>query len=213
MSRIERLVFWMGGVVTLPLWQLTLEASKLQLTAVPVHRRFALMDLQRALALGAVSADEYCYRATQVIQVAISPAELEQRVLRCFRLTLGMLWLIDRLAETYSISLLADLPRTWAHELLSTLGLSGRFATSDILVTSEYRPANLAEDLFERLKTSELIVPGKTLFIDYDWLRAEATIRSGLDVALFVDVRRLYRDLGLWGLVPLRQTLPDEALA
>jgi hypothetical protein len=64
--------------------------------------------------------------------------------------------------------------------------------------------------LFDRLVRDKIILPGHTLWIDHDPHRAMTAIRLGLDAALFEDAARLYRDLGLWGLVPL---IPDKAAA
>lgn len=64
--------------------------------------------------------------------------------------------------------------------------------------------------LFKHLVRDEIMLPGHALWIDSDPHRAMTAVHLGLDAALFEDAARLYRDLGLWGLVPL---LPDKAAA
>jgi hypothetical protein len=46
------------------------------------------------------------------------------------------------------------------------------------------------------------ITLGESLWIDHDPLRTMLAVRQGIDASIFVDARRLYRDLWLWGLVP-----------
>jgi len=64
--------------------------------------------------------------------------------------------------------------------------------------------------LFEALVRDGVILPGQSIWIDHDPHRAMLAIRRGLDAALFEDGPRLYRDLGLWDLVPL---IHDKAAA
>ena len=53
------------------------------------------------------------------------------------------------------------------------------------------------------LIAAEAILPGHTLWVDAHSPRTSAALRKGVDAAIFVDTRRLRRDLALWRLMPL----------
>jgi len=44
---------------------------------------------------------------------------------------------------------------------------------------------------------------GNSVLVDWNPLRTKAALNAGLDAAIFEDTNRFYRDLGLWGIVPL----------
>ncbi len=54
-----------------------------------------------------------------------------------------------------------------------------------------------------------------TLFIDHHPRRCMEAVKLGIHAGIFEDAPRLYRDLGLWGLVPLihRLSAVDEHLS
>jgi FMN phosphatase YigB (HAD superfamily) len=207
--RIDRLVFWMAGVLTPHLCQVTLVQTLNAGSPAPADMVFALADLERELATGALSPSEYCEQALHLTRADMPAAELERRIVDALSLHADILRVIDALVERYDVRLLANLPPGWLEGLMDRLSLSTRFDAGHVAVVADFHPRDLSADLLPRLVDVGIIVPGRTLLVDDDPLRAETAIRAGLDAALFVDARRLYRDLGLWGLVPLRQSLPD----
>jgi hypothetical protein len=48
-----------------------------------------------------------------------------------------------------------------------------------------------------------------TLFIDHHPRRCMEAVKVGIHAGIFEDAPRLYRDLGLWGLVPLMHQLAE----
>jgi hypothetical protein len=207
--RIDRLVFWMAGVLTPHLSQVTLVQTLNAGSPAPADMVFALTDLERELATGALSPSEYCEQALHLTRADMPAAELERRIVDALSLHADILRVIDALVGQYDVRLLANIPARWMDAVMDHLDLSSRFDAGRIAVVSDYAPRDLSADLLPRLVEAGVITPGRTLLVDDDPLRAETAIRAGLDAALFVDARRLYRDLGLWGLVPLRQSLPD----
>lgn len=206
--RIDRLVFWMAGVLTPHVSQVTLVQTLDSPSAAPPDMVFALADLDRELATGALSPAEYCQQALHLTRAHMQAAELERRIVDAIPLHADILRVVDALIGRYDVRLLANLPPYWLDGLMGRLDLAARFDADRIAVAVDYHPRDLSADLLSRLVDAGIIVPGRTLLVDDDPLRAETAIRAGLDAALFVDARRLYRDFGLWGLVPLRQTLP-----
>lgn len=59
------------------------------------------------------------------------------------------------------------------------------------------------ESMLQAMGEAGVIIPGKSLWIDHHPIRTMLAVRQGIDAGIFVDGRRLYRDLWLWGMVPL----------
>ena len=57
--------------------------------------------------------------------------------------------------------------------------------------------------LLDTLIAHRVISPGHTLWVDHHSPRTSEALRKGVDAAIFVDARRLRRDLALWLLMPL----------
>jgi len=64
-----------------------------------------------------------------------------------------------------------------------------------------------AEDVAPGLLEGAGIEPAETLVIDADPRRCLCLARTIPYVGVFVDAGRLYRDLGLWGILPLEHSL------
>jgi hypothetical protein len=55
----------------------------------------------------------------------------------------------------------------------------------------------------DALIAAGVVLPGHTLWIDAHSPRTSEALRKGVDADIFVDARRLRRDLALWRLMPL----------
>ena len=67
--------------------------------------------------------------------------------------------------------------------------------------------------VLDALIASGLVMPGHTLWVDYHWPRTSEALRKGVDTAIFVDARRLRRDLALWRLMPFAASRGINVLA
>jgi hypothetical protein len=107
--------------------------------------------------------------------------------------------MIRELAGTSEISLASDYPREWLIPSLSRSGLTPYCHEHAIVYTAGLGGYT---GLFERLVAAGAIIPGHTMWVDFHSRRTSEALSKGIDAAIFVDARRLRRDLGLWGLVP-----------
>ncbi|MFP4374911.1 MAG: hypothetical protein ACLFPO_11310 [Spirochaetaceae bacterium] len=76
------------------------------------------------------------------------------------------------------------------------------------------RPTVVATTDDHRAMLRELLAQGSlnassTLFIDHHPRRCMEAVKLGIHAGIFEDAPRLYRDLGLWGLVPLIHNLRE----
>ncbi len=205
MPHIRSVFFWLNGVIAPHLWELTRDVLASNGVETGPGLSFALIDLDHELARGAIGSDEYCARAVELASAPLSPPELAAAIEGRLAVTPGILGLLDELADRCRLCLLADLPHRWLLPLLQQPGLAGRFSDETIVMTGERGARDASAGLLEVAVASPAFLPDETLLIDADWLRAVAALRAGLYATIFVDATRLRRDLGLWGLLSLRQ--------
>lgn len=63
--------------------------------------------------------------------------------------------------------------------------------------------------LLRELLATGILNASTTLFIDHHPRRCMEAVKLGIHAGIFEDALRLYRDLGLWGLVPLIHRLSE----
>ena len=85
-------------------------------------------------------------------------------------------------------------------------------AVSQVYGHAVGRPTVAAPTDDHRAMLRELLAQGilnasTTLFIDHHPRRCMEAVKLGIHAGIFEDALRLYRDLGLWGLVPLLHNL------
>jgi hypothetical protein len=132
----------------------------------------------------------------------ISSQELEQLILRHATIECGLKELAQDLAKEYRLWLLADIPPEWVDVIINRVHFKQFIPSNRIL---DWRiPRQEHQD--SRVLGSRLLMydlrPGSTLIVDRGARRAMAFIRSGYDAAIYVNAKRLRRDLGLWGICP-----------
>jgi hypothetical protein len=108
---------------------------------------------------------------------------------------------LDELNHRFELWLVSN----YAHEQVSAIILNNSLAQwfENNAVYSIPKPIKDNEAILQSLVDAEVIIPGKSLWIDHHPIRTMLAIRSGIDSSIFVDGDRLYRDLWLWGMVPL----------
>ncbi len=201
MSAITSVFFWFDGVLAPPLWRLTrivLEANEVKADAVLC---LDLIDLGRKLRAGAMSCDEYCRHVIELASAPLSPEQLAAMIERRIEATAGVLKVIDELSDLYHPYMLFDYPHAWLFPALSQTGLARRFPDHRIVIMDQYSNPNEPDAVPSSLARLQ-VAPREVLLIDSDPRRAMALFRMGLKIVIFIDARRLRRDLVLWKMLP-----------
>jgi hypothetical protein len=157
------------------------------------------VDLERELAQGELAAADFCELAASAAGAPGMAQALPQAILARAKTLPRIAGLLADLAPHVRLGLVSDYPQPWLQAAMEDSELAGFFGPADRQYTASWHGA----DLFATLTRGGVIRPGHTLWVDYDSPRAGIAIRCGIDAALCVDARRLRRDLGLWGLLPL----------
>lgn len=201
MPRIKHMVFITGGVVMPTITQATLASFNLD-QRLDASSQLILDGLEKALVIGEISPQVYCQRVIQQAGATIHPGELISSVLEFTPLLPGMLPLVKELSERVELGLVSDYPGPWLAPIIKRTGLAAYFPGGADQVIGELRIKPDYTELFRSLIEWNVLKPGSSMWVDHNSLRCMAAIRQGIDVGIFVDARRLKRDLGLWGLMP-----------
>lgn len=161
-----------------------------------------LHDLERALTTGTITLELYCRRAIEQTGAATSASELMAGVAQNTGLLAGMLSLVEDLAARVDLGLVSDYPAPWVQPIIEHSGLSAYFPHGPNQFVADLHSGSDYALLFEQLIELKVLRSGSSMWVDCNSLRCIAAIRAGVDAGIFVDARRFYRDLWLWGLMP-----------
>jgi phosphoglycolate phosphatase-like HAD superfamily hydrolase len=198
--RINHLVFWADGVTVTPVWQAAWHVVCPE-RKPETRERLALHRLEQDLLSGALSPEEFCTRAIDLSGCSLRARDLMEKLPAQIAPIPGMPEVLEELAcRRNALSLASGYPRGWLMPALERTGLTRWFAQDQVWVAPEEGgfPA-----LLDALLRRGQIVSGRSLWVDDHSLRTTVALRRGIDAAVFVHARQFYRDLGLWGLVPL----------
>jgi hypothetical protein len=200
-NRITRLVFWAGGVVLPTLPEVTASFLAPGRPAT-LAERSGLQEAAHALASGQDDPGQYCARAAGAFGEpgATHSTPLYERLTAGVDALPGMPDLIAETALTLEVRLVADYPAVWLLPALARNGLKHCFPADEISYVADLGGfAGALDDLI----AAGVILPGHTLWVDAHSPRTSQALRKGVDANIFVDARRLRRDLALWRLMPL----------
>lgn len=113
----------------------------------------------------------------------------------------GMAKVLDALHHRFELWLVSNYPPQQVAAIISENSLSQWFEDGSVYSLPDYIVDHQA--MLQSLVEAGVIIPGKSLWIDPHPIRTMLAIRQGIDATVFVDSERLYRDLGLWGIVSL----------
>jgi FMN phosphatase YigB (HAD superfamily) len=202
LPRIEHIVFIAGGVLVQRLEDLVLEILDPG-QSLPHQKRLQSSELERRVANGDISSENYCRQMTAL--VGVDEGGIEPCAVIAERVTFlpGVVTVLTELAEGIALSLVSDYARQWIFPFFNRSGLDTFFNGSNTFFLDEHKAPAAYPALFSYLVKDDVLRPGYSLWVDYNSSRTSAAIRHGIDAALFIDAKRFYRDLGLWSLVPM----------
>jgi hypothetical protein len=190
-----------GGTVFVPVADATASYLDAGRGLTPVQRS-GLQAAARALADGTTSARQFCVRAAEICGAPgeAAAARLDEHLAEGVAAEPGMVSLIEEVARGSEVCLVSDYSAAWLLPALARNGLASLFQADKLFYIADL--GGLAA-LFERLVAEGAAIPGHTLWVDAHSPRTSEALRKGIDAAIYVDARRLRRDLGLWRLVAL----------
>ncbi len=164
--------------------------------------RLQIIRWSRGVVTGTLDSNAYLSRLEDLTGGDIRVDKLERRILDGAVCSTALIEILEDLSGDFNLWLLADLPPSWVAEILEASHLNPLFPSERKLDRSINDEARNYKDFIQRLIQIEELRPGSTLLVDQNARRSSIAIRLGLDVAIYVDPRRLRRDFGLWEIFP-----------
>ena len=103
----------------------------------------------------------------------------------------------------YSLFLFSQYSPEFLDLLSPRIQLNDVFPERNIKYSCSIGAVDLRIDFYKKIIAEKWIIPGKSVWIDADPHRTSASIRSGIDTIIFVEPKRLRREIALRGLLPL----------
>ena len=165
-------------------------------------QRLSLQQAALALAGGREEPVQFCVRAAEVCGEHGEPAAslLYEKLTNELSPQPGMPALLSDPALVCEMRLTSDYPAVWLLPALARSGLAHCFPADEISYVADLRGFT---GVLDALIATGVVMPGHTLWVDYHSPRTSEALRKGVDATIFVDARRLRRDLALWRLMPL----------
>jgi hypothetical protein len=195
---IDVFYFVSGGVVLPRLAQLTIGALEGQCGRRLENKlRIAVYYQEKRLFMGQSGAGEYL-AAICALGVWLAGREaLEVELLQRMQVKPGVLAVAGEMTKEGRVYLYANIPRPWLDQVGLLTGLFNYFDRQNVLNPSDLLPRDDLEGFFAALKSRGHALPGRAMWLDANPLRTAAAIRCGIDALIYVDERRLRRELGL----------------
>ena len=171
------------------------------------ENRNDLYKLEDDYSIGRISTEAFFDQLSHILQDETKPSDIWSLIYQRSMLIEGILSILNELKEDYTLHGFSHFPPDILDKLLLKFGLDTMFDKDNIIYSAEYTESILNDSLFKRLIDENWIQPHKTVWIDAQPKRTSQAIRFDISSIIFVDARRLRREIALRGLLPL---LGDE---
>jgi len=160
-------------------------------------KRLALFELEQLLFCGTLTADEYLRRVNDQVS---SPFPISvDGLLKDLLMDEGALSVVDELRKSYQVVLLCDYPPEWLLEIDRQTDLSARF--NRVIYTRTMNCTDERALFFQQLQARGELVAGECVWVDANPFRTAIAIRQSIDAIIYVEERRLRRELRLRSLI------------
>jgi FMN phosphatase YigB (HAD superfamily) len=207
LKNIHQYYFVFGGVIVKPLCEIVLEQLR-SLNDPAWQRKYQdLYDLETRLSLGNIAKADFFQKAASLSAFELKADELEAMVFKKAEPIPGIMDILNELHGKNVLFLFSQYPPEIYAPLGSRFGLELLIPRKNVSFASEMSLQNMTTAIIEKLCLEQGLIPGRSLWVDSDSHRTSAAIREGVDAIIYVDSRRLRREIALRGLLPL---LGDE---
>lgn len=197
MKTIHRLFFVLGDIFLPRVYSVSLELFKKR-DLVPVDQdRIGIHSLESALLTGSLTEHDFLHRIASLFSKKIPITESD--LLSSLRVDRRPLSVASNLRKDKEVILFSDYPKSWLEMIDCNVDLIGLF--NKVIYSQDLRCSNIQEDILTRLKMIGEIQEGSSLWVDKNSLRTTRAIHDGIDAIIYVDERRLRRELHLRSLL------------
>ena len=201
MSNINRFYFAFDGVLIASFLETIIEV----LNSESISSDVSLQDLNRLtkeLYLGKISGDDYFAEIIRLSGAKTPAVEFAALVIDRVKATSGVDEVLRELAQDYSVCVFSQLPSDIYDKIIQKLGLNSPDMEKTIF-SSHLSLSGWDDAVFTNMTSGEQKLTDACMWIDADSHMTTAAIRAGIHAIIFVDSRRLRREIALRGLLPL----------
>jgi len=186
------------GDIFLPrLSRLTVRMLEEHGVVVKEKERVGIHNLGTTLLTGDLSGHDYFLQLKFLVNAKFPLGEND--LFKSLSLNSGALSVVDALGRNNEVILFSDFPKPWLTKISQIGCLIDHF--QQVIYSQEINCNNLREDVFDRLMATHEIQAGNSLWVDSDPFRTSIAIRRSIDSIIYVDKRRLLRELNLRSLL------------
>jgi FMN phosphatase YigB (HAD superfamily) len=198
MKDYKTIFFWLGGVLIDSLPRLTfatLLPEKERRIEVPTWQAFRYFAEE--LALGKITATEYCTRSIDEVGSSIDPSTMEKRLLEAMCLREEVIAIIRDLPSKYDCRLISDLPLDWYKQISTKVGSEFPVPDDQIVFTSALNIKRMVPDIFHALPASVNCTMTECIVVDAVSARAVEAVKSGFASIIYVYPNHLKHEFAL----------------
>jgi hypothetical protein len=198
MKQINNFFFLLGSVILPRIASITIKLLEEKNSSPLINnQRLIIYESENKLVVGKITPDAYLDQMCSLFNVFKTRDDLFIELMKLIQVDEGALSIIIGLMQTNQVYICSDYPRTWLQAIQHNLQLLNSFPPKNTVYTAELDLSQHLNSVFEKLMVAGLIEPGASLWVDAYPLRTTASIRLGIDAIIYVDERRLRRELSL----------------
>jgi hypothetical protein len=194
---INRLFFVLGDVFLPCVYSVSLELLKKRGLDPVDQDRIGIHSLEGALLTGSLTELDFLHRVALLLSEKIPITESD--LLSSLSVDHRPLSVVSNLRKDKEVFLFSDYPKPWLEMIDRNVDLISSF--NKVIYSQDLHCSNLQEDIFTRLKVIGEIKEGSCLWVDKNSFRTSRAIHNGIDAIIYVDERRLRRELSLRSLL------------
>ncbi len=198
MKPIDKFFFWTEGVILPAISTVSLDYLN-ERSSHPLldSQRFLIHQSEKKLAIGKINLDDFQALLGSLMNDAGKPDDWIAGLMPFVQVNEAVLSTAVDLKNTGRVYLISDYPRKWLQAIQTQFGIMDCFSAQDVIYTQDLHLNDPLNSVFERLIAEGMIEPGTSIWVDAYPPRTSAAIRRGIDAIIYVDERRLRRELNL----------------
>lgn len=195
MRERRSIIFWMGGVITQSLLEVTtqvIEARSKKNVNLPALPRF--QELCEQFTLGKIDDLQFFTEIISHGKFGLDPATILSEAIEILKPEPRTLAAIGLLPPKYQRWLLCEYPRSWYEQIAKKYGMESYFPSDHVIILPDSGLEQIAPKIFDFLPVRVGDTLENCLYFDKDPKRVIAAINRMFPAVIYVDPSRLERE-------------------
>ena len=199
MAEIRALFFWLGGVVTQPLFNVisNLLAKEAGHSEENFYALSGTIELIDDFSLGKMDDMTFCKRVGEVAGFSFKPRQLKEKIIKSLIPNPKVTQIIGLLPVNIQRWLIIDYPQSWFDQISERLEIRPCFSSDRMIFLEKAGLNEIIPDLLTYLTQISHLPINQCSLIDQNSRRSIQTLRYGMPAAIFVNARILEREFVL----------------